>query len=987
MASRGVACVAVWMLAAASAVRAQAVAGCRGALCPTIYRAHFEPNAGAYPDSGSRDGWESYPTTQETGYEPTIFPLTEKGESRLVREAAPTKDGAFSLGFIRRVQLVAGEHAAFHARLRMPFASGTTHATISIFHGREEERHVASLAGSGWSAVDVPLQSSNAPITAVAVTADLPQAHVGRPERLEMADVRVDALATRHLKAIAPAALWDGTRELYYLQRALVPGETLQLSLQRDETGLRWTLYAPGDREIVRGEGAVVKHVILSSEPLGIWTLHVQSVHSDTTVLALVRSDHHEGLIFDVPPKISPGLLASVRKRRDELRAKTHVEEGANIAAMDPHWLLAGLPSYFNLLLQPSELALMDAMDYRETGDARSLAEARQLLKGMAAWPLWVHPWFPAHGYHSYYPVGLATRSVVMAMEFLGADLGEDDRKVLESALRTQAIAPVYEEYVLEDRLQFNTSNWIGNTAGAALLAGLESRDPDMAGYTLGLAMKQRDHVRAAYTPDGSYGEGVTYHRFDMETTAPAAAAMKRLLGVSVDEELLRSSDSYLRYSVYTNDGNVLDYGDSHVDAGPSNVFAYVAAMNQSESLAKYYFRYRDTGTAELLPRVLWEGEIKKPGDAAESEPASKIFDARGIAVLRSGWNDDANVVAMRAGANFNHNHADEGSVFYARAGMLWLGEAGYADYYKDPSYNSYNIQALGHNVLLVDDDAESQAFPGNSVFGTAPEIDHAVLGRDAGLIEADLTSVYRGKLTHYTRTLFWKAGGTLVVLDDVASAEPHHWTQVWHPMQRVVDAPLAENRLVLARSVDRLTLQGASTVGIETRRSEGPMPLTGYELAEAQPVTRPQLLKFNTIAGSKTATMATVIRPGNVVSERPSFTSANDAEQLTFEGGSVTLQRGQRAGTIVSRWNEGVAVLDVTRWSEGLLGGSLSAEAPLDLLSEWNSAGHALLTLHVKEAVSATLHGVHATCRSGCSINGEVIHVQQGVAVLELTH
>ncbi|SEG67388.1 Heparinase II/III-like protein [Bryocella elongata] len=965
---------------------AQELAGCRGVTCPTTYRSHFEPNPGAYPDSGSRDGWESYPTTQETGYEPSIFPLTEKGESRLVREAAPTKDGEFSLGFIRRVQLVAGQHASFHAWVRAPFANRSTHVTLTVFHGREEERHDATLAENMWTSIDVALKSSEAPVTAIALTEDLPEAHVGRLERIEMKDVRVEAMGTRHLKVREPAALWDGSRELYYAQRSLTPGETLHVALQSSEPGLRWTLSAPGERVIARGDGAEVSHLISANEPVGMWILHAMSAHSDTEVLVLVRPQSPRALVFDAAPKISAEMLASVRRRRDELRAKTHVEEGANIAAMDPHWLLAGLPSYFNLLLQPSELALMDAIDYRESGDARSLEESRRLLQAMAAWPLWVHPWFPAHGYHSYYPVGLMTRSVVMAMEFLGPDLGMGERRELESALRRQAVVPIYEEYVLEDRLQFNTSNWIGNTVSAALLAALESRDPELGCYTLGLAMKERDHVRAAYTPDGSYGEGVTYHRFDLETTAPAAAAMKRLLGVPVDEELLRSSDSYLRHTVYNNEGNVLDYGDSHVDAGPSNVFAYVAAMNRSESLARYYFRFRDTGTAELLPRVLWEGDIQKPGDAAETEPASKVFETRGIAVLRSGWNDDANVIAMRAGENFNHNHADEGSLFYARGGTLWLGEAGYADYYKDPSYNSYNIQALGHNVLLVDDDAESQALAGDAVAGASPKIEHAVLGGTAALLQADLTSVYRGKLERYTRTLLWKRDGTLVVLDDVASAEPHRFTQVWHPLQSIVETSLADGRFVLAHDAERLTMQAAASTALETRRGEAPMPLTSYELAETKVVSRPQLLFFSTREATKTAYLASVIQPGERDGPAPTMKVTSEGVELAFDDGSVAQHRKSGEVTVVARWKGGVAALDVSTWSEGLLGGSLRADGPVDLLSELSPSNLSVLTLHSDRGVLAHLDGVRASCRSGCTIDGGGIHVGAGTAVLDLT-
>ena len=119
------------------------------------------------------------------------------------------------------------------------------------------------------------------------------------------------------------------------------------------------------------------------------------------------------------------------------------------------------------------------------------------------------------------------TKYLVMAEQFLGSDLSEQERIALDKSLMNLSVKPIYEEYVQVDRLQFNTSNWIGNTAGGALLAALQSDDPNAAGYALGLYAKERDHIAAAYTSDGSYGEGITYHRFDLEMTTLVAEAAK----------------------------------------------------------------------------------------------------------------------------------------------------------------------------------------------------------------------------------------------------------------------------------------------------------------------------------------------------------------------------------------------------------------------------------------------------------------------------
>lgn len=822
-------------------------------LTPQTYRSHFEPNVGADPSSGSRDGWESFPITQETGYEPTIQPETRNGISVLVREAAPTQSGDAQFGFIRRLNMVPGVSARLSFAMRAPWANGTTQVVVKLFHGAREEDLSATLQGSGWQTIHLHPAASQSAISALAIAADFPHSVQGRVERVELRDVEFSALSIAMLPLREPAALADATRRVFYMRDALHLGDTLRAAVA---TPAIWTLTAPDGMDRAHGQGVQVKHRFAAGDPTGIWTLRMQTPAAEATLRLLVLpAQSLPLLLFSVPPKVSPELLASVRKRRDELRALARVESGNNIAQLDSHWLLAGLPSYFDALLQPTELAMLDAIDYRASGDAHALAESQQLLKNIAAWPTWTHPWFAAHGYHSYYPVGIAAKYVVMAEQFLGGDLPEQTQAALDVSLFKNVIVPIYTEYVAEDRLQFNYSNWIGNTAGGALLAAVASRQPGASAYALGLFEKERDHVAAAYTSDGSYGEGVTYHRFDFEMTSLVAELAKRHFGMSLDHYFAHS-ERYLAYANYGKDG-LLDYGDSHVDVAPSNVFAYTAALNLSPATTDFYFQHRERGTAELLSRVLWEAKIDAPAPAAD-EPQSMVFAQRGVAVLREGWSPDAAVVAMRAGKNFNHNHADQGSVFYAKYGKLWLGEAGYADYYKDPSYNTYNIQAAGHNVLLVDGNPESQVIAGNDVLGQFPSVGRAELDGAVQLVEADLTSVYPSDVRRYTRTLVFAPRGTLVVIDRIHSATPHRFAQRWHPAQPV--SASTQEWFRMERDGHTVHVESFATVPATMQRSEAPLPLTTYDLVAKQPISHPLIIDFETKDATTGCIFVTVI-------------------------------------------------------------------------------------------------------------------------------
>ena len=941
-------------LCACIAMHAQTLEKAR--LGPAEYRSHFAPNPGAATNSGSRDGWESYPVVEDAGYDPTILAETSHGESTLLRVAAPTQDERFQLGFIKRLQMVAGSGALFHVHVRVPEALASTTVHLSIYRGSKEERHSAVVADGQWHELAFTLSSSPGTIRAVAIAAEFPHAVRGRQERFLIGEVRLKALATQRLALREPSSLWDSARSLYYLQRALRPGENLHVLLNsKDSANIRWTLASPDGSTKAQGNGGEVqRHFELTDAP-GVWTLHMASDTAETIALLLVRPIQSKGILFDQAPMLSPKLLQAVRARRDLLRATAHSEMGINIAQMNPESLLPGLPSYFAILTQSPELAMLDAIDFRSTGDKSARDEARKLLAEIARWPMWVHPWFPAHGYHSYYPVGIITKFVVMTEQFLGDDLSEADRKQIDHSLLDLSVKPIYEEYVLEDRLQFNTSNWIGNTVGGALLAALASEDPDAAGYALGLYVKERDHVRAAYTPDGSYGEGTSYQRFDLEMTTLVAAVAKRELGQSLDPYLM-PAERYLRYATYGNDG-LLDYGDSHVDLKPSNVFAYLASLNQSDQLTDFYFKYRDEGTAELLSRVLWEGSIHPKATLPASETASQLFAQRGVVVLRDSWSADSSVIAMRAGKNFNHNHADEGSVFFAKGGKLWLGEAGYADYYKDPAYTTFNVQAIGHNTLLVDGNPESQILPGNAVFGTAPSMTHSLIGQQASLVEADLSSAYAAKLTGYTRTLFFQANGPLIVIDRVKASAPHTYTQVWHPKQAIDAVDTEHNSFRLSDSVHDVSVRAFASSGLATVQRESPLPLASYEKAEHEVVERPARFEIGTGKPEQTATIVTVIQPD----DRKAVADA----VWRHEGGTGVLALGDSGvelrdldGSIVAWWEHGALGLHVTHYRDRSTVGMLSFSKPVDMRMTRDANGVSTLEIDAAEATELRMTG-----------------------------
>jgi hypothetical protein len=843
-----------------------------GQLAPWTLRSDFE--------TGMRQGWESYPLAQDAGYEPTLDPAKYQGRKALERHKAPNRDGELRLGFVRKAQVTAGPSPRLMFFYAVPSA-GAAQIEVRVFSG-EKPRVLfvpASRTGS-WTEASIvlPVADSKAEIRAISITAIFPEAHENRDERFLIDDVRFSALREKDLAVSAPASLWDEDRRLHYLRRAYLPGQELRI----EAPGASVKLFDPENR--LAGERTVYRFG--ESDKPGIWRAELKSDNGTATLLLLLKSVRPSGLLFDDLPPASKGLLDLLRERVTRLRTSIHPDLGPNIASFNDRWLLPGLPSYFALLQPPSESAVLEALQYRHTGDIQSLENARKILLSMAVWPTWVHPWFPAHGYRTYYPVGIAAAHVALATDLIRSKLSAHELETIERGLLEKSIIPAFEEYVQNDRIIFHTSNWIGHAVGGALLAALEGSSPDLAGYALGLYTKQREHMDAVYTSDGSYGEGTSYMKFDMQTTSLAVAASKRKLGQNLDAPLVRSW-KHLLYASYGK-GEALDHGDTHASIRPFGVFAYAASQNADATLSRLYLDNKDTGSGSLLSRLLWEGSIRTP-ESVPDLPRSAVFPVRGTATLRSGWNFDATVINMRAAANFNHNHADEGSLSLAHGGEILVDEAGYSDYYKDPYYRPYVIQALAHNTLLIDGDAESQIIPDNHFLGDHPKIVASELGDEIDAVRADLTSAYGERLERYTRTLIYRKDGALIVIDRVKSREPHKFSVVWHPASATETHGLNPARI--RHNDSALDLQVFGSLPLSSSSETAPLLLNQFEKSEKSRVSRPVILRYTAKEPASEALFVSVLFPRASAVTPPSVTCTPKNGSYEIRAGSLAVQ------------------------------------------------------------------------------------------------
>jgi len=170
------------------------------------------------------------------------------------------------------------------------------------------------------------------------------------------------------------------------------------------------------------------------------------------------------------------------------------------------------------------------------------------------------------------------------------------------------------------------------------------------------------------------------------------------------------------------------------------------------------------------------------PEDVAESDFSSlghtKIFQNIGTAILRSGYDPDATVFAIKTGEKWNHNHSDAGSFILSSAGREFIVDPGITEYTNSLN-GSYFWRSDAHNVIL------------HGGRGQNEEMHHLgtkFMGRIAGQLDspgyryvlADATGPWEGIYQRFYRHVLW-IDQYIVLVDDVMAAYAAPWSQLLH--------------------------------------------------------------------------------------------------------------------------------------------------------------------------------------------------------------
>lgn len=228
-----------------------------------------------------------------------------------------------------------------------------------------------------------------------------------------------------------------------------------------------------------------------------------------------------------------------------------------------------------------------------------------------------------------------------------------------------------------------------------------------------------------------------------------------------------------------------LNFGDSHKNVCGENVLMLLNDLGYcSDSDLRWYLsnevqgQHRDGWFVNKPMGFLFTPDMDVKF-TARTDSTSCLFPDLGWATMRSSWDRDATLLAVKSGFTWNHSHADAGSFILMHKGEDIIKDAGNC-WYPNPEYRNYFFQSQAHNVVLFDGKGQPahQQYHGAAIPGSVSGL------MDCGNIKyvlADATGPNADRFHRWFRHFLW-IDNVIYILDDIGTYQVGELQWLWHP-------------------------------------------------------------------------------------------------------------------------------------------------------------------------------------------------------------
>ena len=433
---------------------------------------------------------------------------------------------------------------------------------------------------------------------------------------------------------------------------------------------------------------------------------------------------------------------------------------------------------------QVADMGLTLGLLYHLTGEEKYAAKLREALLYYGNYARWAGPGLAARvpPWHSVLETTNFSLGYSAGYDALHGFLSETDRQTIAGIMLRLAVEPILNDWILPGKrihsLDSMGHNWWGVcVAGAGMCAlallGDDSRaqtwiDAVDAGYLqwFRYAGNVLHNRMCTFERTGPSYEGVGYTNYGVSQYLHYRFAWQNIFPDRKWPRIepLEHISSYFLQTLYPTSSGFLtvDFEDSGLEADSSVTLLLLIACGLATPDAARYLALVNSCTPDTLLTLVQQ----HPRPAVlKSPPTSCIYPHMGWAIMRSSWEPDATLLAMKSGYTWNHAHADTGTFILFKNGKLLIIDSGTCNYSR-PEYTSYYRASRAHNVILFN--GEGQPHDDISFGCKFPGQMHSLMdGLGLKYVYADATGPMARWFMRNYRHWLW-SGDLILIVDDV---------------------------------------------------------------------------------------------------------------------------------------------------------------------------------------------------------------------------
>ncbi len=435
---------------------------------------------------------------------------------------------------------------------------------------------------------------------------------------------------------------------------------------------------------------------------------------------------------------------------------------------------------------QMSEMGATLGLAYQMTGEEKYAKKIQQALLHYIQLHRWAGNADRDPPWHSELNTARFCFGYGVGFDSIHDYLSEEDRKTIVEGMVRLGILPTLNDWILPHQrihaLDSMGHNWWSVCVAMAGVASLSILEDEPRAQRWVDEIKQAFPEWFAYQGNllqnkslnfdrkGAFYESVNYANYALSEYLFFHLAYSNALPESPfpDIPLLEKTGDFFIHTTYPTSDSLLstNFGDGSIKASGARTLHLLLA-NGFESPAYHWFLNRDNwGLNNPIGLVYY---MLKPQEQPPADlPNSMLYPDIGWCMMRSSWENDATMLALKSGFTWNHAHPDAGSFILFHNGKPLIIDSGNCSYSRR-EYTTYYRHSKAHNVVLIDGQAQNPEDCGNGDRGVVHPGQVLHLMESAGIkyVLADVTGPTSWKCSRNYRHFLW-IDDVILIVDDI---------------------------------------------------------------------------------------------------------------------------------------------------------------------------------------------------------------------------